>query len=175
MKWGSECLSLGDGVARDTLELMLDLIFQDSARWCDDAGGLGISRLGVASEEDLFRYKVYGSAFAYYIYATGRLRTVSFWTLAVCIIGKDSLDQLMEKVSIIKRVDPDTHRVLEPWTCIDENTILQQGGVTKDGTIIDIHQAIESLLENDVYVAVSFMFCVFLCSFLTFRPASTII
>lgn len=54
MKWGSECLSLGDGVARDTLELMLDLIFQDSARWCDDAGGLGISRLGVASEEDLF-------------------------------------------------------------------------------------------------------------------------
>lgn len=162
-RWGLTPASTGISILSDALELMMDLIFQDTSRWCEEAGSIGIAREGVDSEQDLFRNQVYGRAFAVYLFATGRIRSISFWTLATCIIGENALLQLLDHVHIIKKVDPDAHDLLQPWTSIDEHTILVQGKVTaipgKDGQrnevmITPIHPALLLLDELKVHIKV---------------------
>lgn len=147
----------------DSFELMMDLIFQDTSRWCEEAGAVGIAREGVDSEQDLFRNQVYGRAFAVYIFATGRIRTLSFWTLATCIIGDNALLQLLDHIPIIQKVDPDAHDLLQPWTSTDENTILGQGkvvitpgvdGMPNQVVVTPIHPALILLEELGIHTKV---------------------
>lgn len=150
-------VSYGEGLAHDVLDIVMDIISTESPLWCEEAGALGIARRKADSEDDLFRHKVHGSAVALYMCSTGRIRTLSVWTLAAMIVGDNILTDIARDLSIIKQIDPEMHETLKPWTSVSQSERLYQHLHDRPqlrGILPEPHPAISFLESHSINVNV---------------------
>lgn len=112
----SDTISIGWGVVRETVEHMLDMALVDTNRFSQQGGmALEIAPTSIPGDHDELHFKVAGSVIDLYIWYTGQVRELSFWSLLGGLEGQAMVATVRSHPSYIATIDAELYKSLSGW------------------------------------------------------------